>query len=322
MRLGLLLCTLACAKPTTHVERLPDADVPVPELPADTTEVYARGAELYRTAACVGCHSPPFEDAVHLGGGRDLPTIFGVFYAPNISPHPEAGIGTWTEQDFVRAMREGRAPDGRAYWPTFPYMTYTRMTDEDLHALWTYLSAADPVEVPSKPHEVRAPYGMPGMLGLWRSLAFRAGPLEDEPERSAVWHRGRYLVRAVSYCDQCHTPRSSLGLVKKRHDMAGGANPGKADVHPNLTPDLGVGIGSWSALDIAHYLETAVKPDGSVTDAEDIMAEKIHDSFSHYSHADRMAIAAYLMSLPADDFDPEEWSMVKRSRRRAERASR
>lgn len=307
-----------CAK-SSHIERLPDAPVPVPAVPDAAGEDYQRGAALYRTASCVGCHSPPFDDGTHLGGGRDLPTMFGVFYAPNISPDDEEGIGSWTEADFVRAMREGIAPDGRRYWPTFPYMTYTRMSDGDLHALWVYLTAQPPVSVPSVPHQLNAPYRYPGMLGIWRTLAFRPGQLEADPGQGAQWNRGRYLTTAVSYCDQCHSPRGKLGLVRQRHIMAGGANPGKADVHPNLTPDPDVGLGRWSQQDIARYLATAEKPDGSSTPAHDIMAEKIHDSFSYYSEADRAAIAVYLASLPPNDFDPSQWRMVRKARQRLEK---
>lgn len=310
---------LGCARHAPHVERLPDAAVPVPAVPEGADAVLERGARLYRTASCVGCHSPPFDDATHLGGGRDLPTIFGVFYAPNISPDAENGIGTWTEADFVRAMRDGRAPDGRRYWPTFPYMAYTKMTDDDLHALWVYLEAQPAVATPSRPHEIRAPYGMPGMLGLWRSLAFRRGALEENAEQSGDWNRGRYLVEAVSYCDQCHTPRSALGLVKRRHYLAGGANPAKADVHPNLTSHPDAGIGAWSGADIVRYLQTAQKPDGTTSDAKDIMAEKVHDSFSHHTPADLHAIAVYLGAQPADAFDPEAWGLVKRRRRKLAR---
>lgn len=120
----------------------------------------------------------------------------------------------------MRAMREGRSPKGRPYWPTFPYMTYTHMDDADLHALWVYLSAQPAVDTPNRRHQVRYPYGLPGLLGLWRSMAFEQGPLPSDPTRDATWHRGRYLVRAVSYCDQCHTPRNGLGLMVERHDMA------------------------------------------------------------------------------------------------------
>ena len=248
--------------------------------------------------------------------------MFGVFYAPNISPHPTEGIGDWNEEDFLRAMREGRAPDGRRYWPTFPYMAYTNMSDGDIHDLWVYLSAQDPVDVPSIPHEVRTRYSLPGLMALWQALGFRQGPLESDPTQSEQWNRGRYLVQAVSYCDQCHSPRNRLGLIQERRYMAGGANPGKADVHPNLTPAAGVGLSDWTALDIASYLATAQKPDGSITPETDIMAEKIHDSFGYYNESDRLAIGTYLQALEPNDFDPSEWSVVRRERRRAERSDR
>jgi len=302
-----------------HVERLPEVPVPVPAVSEDASDAHKRGAELYRTASCVGCHSPPFTDGEHLGGGRDLPTIFGVFYAPNISVDAKAGIGGWSKDDFMRAMREGRSPEGRRYWPTFPYMAYTKMSDEDIHDLWTYLSEQPPSAAPSIPHEVRLKYRLPGLMVIWRTLGFRAGALEEDPEQSTEWNRGRYLVEAVSYCDQCHSPRNGLGLIQKRRYMAGGANPGKADVHPNLTPSA-VGLAGWTAEEIAHYLATAEKPDGTKTPDKDIMAEKIHDSFGFYSLEDRLAIGEYLTRLEPNDFDPSEWSVVKRERRKAERA--
>jgi mono/diheme cytochrome c family protein len=159
-------------------------------------------------------------------------------------------------------------------------------------------------------------------MALWQTIGFRQGPLETDPAQSEQWNRGRYLVQGVSYCDQCHTPRNRLGLIQQRRYMAGGANPGKADVHPNLTPAEDVGLADWSAQDIASYLKTAGKPDGSVTPDTDIMAEKIHDSFSHYSDADRLAIGVYVRSLEPNDFDPSEWSVVRKERRKAERAAR
>ena len=154
MRNILFLLVTNVAMAGSHTERLPDADVPVPAVPEIATDIMKQGAALYRTASCVGCHSPPFDDAEHLGGGRDLPTDFGVFYAPNISPDPVAGIGGWSEADFFRAMRQGKSPSGSSYWPTFPYMTYTKMSDQDLHALWVYLSAAKPVSTPNKKHQL------------------------------------------------------------------------------------------------------------------------------------------------------------------------
>lgn len=263
-----------------------------------------QGEHLYRVAGCVGCHSPPIEGGVHLGGGRDNPTIFGLFWAPNISPDPEVGIGAWTEQDFRRALRHGRSPRGRAYWPTFPTMAYTKMTDEDVGALWAYLRSQPAVSAEEKKNEIRGVYRLPGLLGVWRMLQFRAGVYKPDPKHDAQWNRGAYLVQAVAYCDQCHTPRGRSGLMQRRHYMAGGANPGKGEIHPNLTPDPEHGIGTWTEDDIVRFLGTGVRPDGGNARPDWVMSEKIEDSYRWFSEEDRRAIAVFLRSLKPDDFDP------------------
>ena len=288
-----------------HETRMPEVPVPVPEVPADASADVVRGAWLYRVAACVGCHSPPFADAQHLGGGRDLPTQFGTFYAPNISPDPTVGIGGWSEQDFTRALRDGVSPTGRRYWPTFPYMTYTNMNDADLHALWAYVSTQPAVHTEEKPHEIRPRYRTPGLLGLWRTLEFRRGPMEPDPSQSEGWNRGRYLALGVAYCDQCHTPRNNLGLLERGRFMAGGTNPGKSAVHPNLTPDPTFGLSGWTPDGLTQFLSTGEKPDGTLADPDYIMAEKIHDSYAWLSEADRAAIAEYVFALPPVAYDPE-----------------
>lgn len=272
--------------------------------PPDGDPVAAEGAHLYRVAGCVGCHSPPIEGSVHLGGGRDNPTLFGTFYAPNISPDPAYGIGDWTEEDFFRAMRHGRSPSGRAYWPTFPTMAYTRMHDADIHALWVYLRSQPAVQTEVPEHEVRAKYRVPGLLGLWRMIEFKVGEYEPEPDQSEAWNRGAYLVQAVAYCDQCHTPRGASGLMQRRHYMAGGANPGKSEVHPNLTTHPTAGLGAWTEDDIVRFLGTGVKPGGGQADPSQVMVEKIRDSYGYFSEEDRRAIAVFLKTLPPDDYNP------------------
>ncbi len=286
------------------------APAPAPASPAPADDPIAqRGEQLYRAASCVGCHSlpdgwPKRGEPVPLAGGRDAPTMFGTFYAPNISVDVETGIGAWTEEDFFRAMREGRSPEGRIYWPTFPYMAYTKMTDEDIHALWVYLRSQPAVKSEEREHEPKPIYRLPGLLRIWRGLEFRSGPYEPDPSQSETWNRGAYLVQAVAYCDQCHTPRGRTGLMQRRRYLAGGANMGKSEIHPNLTPHPTAGIGSWSEAQIASFLATGQKPDGSMAYEEWIMAEKVVDSYAWLSEEDRLAIAAYLKSVEPDDFDP------------------
>jgi len=245
---------------------------------------------------------------VHLAGGRDNPTIFGTFYTPNISPHPTEGIGAWDEQDFVRAIRKGRSPEGKAYWPTFAYMAFTKMSDEDIAALWAYLRSQPAVAGTWPENDPKYPrIG----LSLWRMLAFRRGPLKPDPKQSETWNRGRYLVQAVAYCDQCHTPRRRTGLLVKRRYMAGGANPGKDEIHPNLTPHPEDGIGGWTEDDMVTFLSSGARPDGTTTRSDWVMLEKIEDSYRYFSEEDMRAIAVYLRSLKPVAFDPaafyEDW---------------
>ncbi len=259
----------------------------------------AKGEQLYHVAGCVGCHSPPGRE--HLSGGRDNPTLFGTFYAPNISSH-EDGLAGWQEEDFFRAMREGRSPEGARYWPTFAYMAFTKMSDPDISALWAYLQSQPAVPGTVPENEPRYPD-----VGLrhWRMRAFDSGPLAADPEQSEQWNRGRYLVQAVGYCDQCHTPRRGTGVLKQRQYMGGGANPGKEEFHPNLTPDPSYGIPDWQAEDIARFLETGLKPDGTATRTDWVMHEKVEDSYSWWSWEDRLAIGVYLKSLPPVENDPQ-----------------
>ena len=114
----LFLILFGCAKLSSFEAVKPTVPPPMPPIHENASIAEQSGWRLYRVAGCVGCHSPPFPEAKHLGGNRDLPTVFGRFYAPNISPDPEDGIGLWTEKDFFRAMRHGISPKKKRYWPT------------------------------------------------------------------------------------------------------------------------------------------------------------------------------------------------------------
>lgn len=270
----------------------------------------AERGELLYAYTCYSCHSLPsgytlsrhdeFPPSPHLGGGRDMPTVFGTFYAPNISPHPDQGIGGWTEQDFFRALREGRAPDGRAYWPTFPFMAYTQLSDGDISDLWAYLSTQPAVESDVLPHDPNFKRG----LAIWRWREFEPGAMEPDPQETDGWNRGRYLVRAVGYCDQCHTPRRKTGFLMDQYDMAGGANPGKDEVHANLTPDPEFGLVGWTAEDWVHFLSFGHTPDGREMRPEWIMLEKILEGYRYLPESDKRAIAEYMLSLEPIAFDP------------------
>lgn len=256
-----------------------------------------RGEYLFRAAGCAGCHTDEENKGAPLAGGRALHTPFGTFYTFNITPDPDTGIGRWSEADFMRALREGISPQGEHYYPAFPYTSYTRLTDADLRAIWTYLRSVKPVQQANRPHELPWYLRSRATLRVWKMMFFNPGPYRPQADQSPAWNRGAYLVNAVTHCGECHTPRNLLGGLKKSQQMAG--NPHGVDdaKTPNITPDRETGIGKWTENDLIYYLETGATPDGDY--AGDTMANVIDNSTSHLTPDDRRAIATYIKSLPA-----------------------
>ncbi len=251
-----------------------------------------RGAYLAKAGGCVGCHTEDKEGATPYAGGRALETPFGKFFGPNITPHPEAGIGRWSEQDFRRAMREGRRPDGAHLYPAFPYPSFTRITDADLRDLWAYLRSLDPSDRKNRPHELRFPYAWRPLIWAWKLLFLEAGPVAAVQGRSPQVARGAYLVNALGHCGECHTPRNALGGPRKDRHLAGGKGPDGKRV-PNLTP---VGLKKWGNGELQDFLVTGLTPDGDI--AARAMSEVIRNTTGQLTPQDLSALVAYLRSLP------------------------
>ena len=263
---------------------------------ADAPDV-ARGEYLFHAAGCAGCHTSVEPKGKLLAGGRRLDTPFGAFYPPNITPDPEFGIGKWTNADFVRAMREGKGPDGTIFFPAFPYPSYTGMADADLRDLWAYLKSVPPVAEAAPGHDLNFPFNIRALVWPWRWLYFDEGEKPDDGARSAQWNRGAYLVRAVAHCGECHTPRNFLGGPDTERELAGNPNGPDGKRIPDITPNPEKGIGNWSAADIVSYLESGILPDGDF--AGGAMVEVIENSTSKMTPEDREAVAAFVTSVPA-----------------------
>jgi mono/diheme cytochrome c family protein len=251
-----------------------------------------RGEYVSKAAGCVGCHTEEKKDAVPYAGGRALKTPFGTFFGPNITPHREAGIGAWSEADFVRAMREGRRPDGANLFPAFPYPSFTLMSDGDLRDLWAYLRSLPANATPSKPHELGFFYRWRFLVSIWKWFFFTPGPMAADAAKSAVLNRGAYLVQAMGHCGECHTPRNFLGGPKKSRFL-GGAKLGETAV-PNITPTR---LKKVSDGELKELLRTATTSDGDVL--AESMAEVVRNTTSQLTERDLDAIIAYLRSLPA-----------------------
>ncbi len=254
------------------------------------------GQYLFRAAGCENCHTDREHGGAWLAGGRELLTPLGVFYSPNITPDPDTGIGRWREADFLRAMRHGRGPDGRHYYPSFPYAAYTRLSDADLRALWAYLRSVPPVRQANRPHELPWYLKYRALLAGWKLLYFKPGPYTPEPGKGASWNRGAYLVQAAGHCGECHTPRNRLGGFRIGLYLAGDKAGAEGGVVPNITPDPKTGIGRWSRGELIDYLKTGMRPDGDF--AGGLMAEVIDNGLKHLSQQDLEAIATYLQSVP------------------------
>ncbi len=258
-----------------------------------------RGLYISQAAGCLGCHTEAREGAEPYAGGRALATPFGVFYGPNITPHPQAGIGRWSERDFVNAMRQGLRPDGTHYYPVFPYPSYTRITEADLRDLWAYLRTLAPSARPSQPHALRFPFGWRRLLAAWKWLFFRPGEFVPDPAKSAQVNRGAYLTEALGHCGECHTPRNFLGGPRRERHLAGARLP-DGKYATNLTPARLAKVGD---AELKNLLRTAITADGDVL--AETMEEVVRNTTSRLTAADLDAMVAYLRSLPARADEPK-----------------
>ena len=251
-----------------------------------------RGEYLVKAAGCVGCHTDDKEGAVPFAGGRGLKTPFGTFFGPNITPDKTAGIGNWTEADFIRALREGDRPDGSNFFPAFPYPSFTKITDADMRDLWAYLRTLPPSAKPSKEHDLWFFFSWRWPVTIWKWLYFTAGAFKPIPGASATINRGAYLVQALGHCGECHTPRNFLGGPKSDRYLAGGKGPdGKAVA--NLTPSE---LKKLSDKELKDVLTSGMTPDGDVL--AESMGEVVTNTISKLTPADLDALIAYLRTIP------------------------
>ncbi len=283
---GLVLVGLLAATPSAYSANGTTSDA-----------VLARGEYVFQAAGCYGCHTNDKHGGAALAGGLALITPFGTFYTPNITPDADSGIGKWSEQDFVQALRAGVGRNHEQLYPAFPYTSYTRMTDDDLHALWVFLKSRPAVKQANKPHDLKWFVSVRSFIKLWKALYFTPGTYQPDPQKPVSWNRGAYLVLAMTHCGECHTPRDVHGGAKTGMAYAGTVDGPDNSVIPNITPDKATGIGKWSTSDLTTYLHNGMTPDGDF--AGDLMAEEIDNSLQHLRKDDIAGIAEFIQSQPA-----------------------
>jgi len=261
-----------------------------------------RGAYLARASGCISCHTNFEGEAVALAGGAPLDTPFGTFVPPNITPHPDAGIGRWTIQDFAKAVRQGISPDGDPYYPVFTYSFYANFTDQEIADLWEAFRTVPAVARPAEDHDVGFPFSFRGGLKLWRA-GYLEAPVDDAlMGTSDSWNRGRQLVEGPTHCAACHTGRNLAGGLKQNAVFAGNDNLPGDNKAPSIRVDDLVENG-WTVANLSYALKVGILPDGDAFGGS--MAEVVTNGTAYLSDADRTAIATYLLDPEGTGTLPE-----------------
>ena len=257
-----------------------------------------RGQYLVKVADCISCHTNSPEGGAAFAGGLPINTPFGVFYSPNITPDKETGIGGWSNQDFIRALHEGIAPDGSHYFPVFPYPSFTKVSTADAIAIKAYLDSIPAVHAPKRKDGVAFPFNVRFLQFGWKLLFFDKGHYKYDAEQSAEWNRGAYLVQGLGHCGECHTPRNPFGAVKKKYNLGG------AFIDDFYAPNINqAGLANSTVEQIMQVFKGDLLNQAGPVQGP--MAEVNHNSLRHLSAADQRAIVVYLKTVPYYGVDME-----------------
>ncbi|KWV60808.1 alcohol dehydrogenase [Bradyrhizobium macuxiense] len=260
-------------------------------------DVIAHGKALTIAGDCASCHTA--DPAKPFAGGKRIDTPFGAVFSPNLTPDRDTGIGGWSDDDFVRALRTGVSPDGTHYYPAFPYPYFTKLIRDDILAIRAYLATLAPVGNKAPPLELRWPLNYRVLMRAWDALFFTPGIIQPDQGKSPEWNRGRYLVEGLAHCGACHTPKNPFGADRPDHAFGGSMVQGM--FAPRLDGAARSGLKSWSVDDVVEYLQSGRN---GHSHAGPPMSEVVVNSTSKMSDGDVHAIAVYLKSLPAGTPEP------------------
>ena len=263
-------------------------------------ERIARGKYLVEgPAACFHCHTdhdlsdptyPIIQAKKGAGWVMPIPELNNIA-SPNITPDPETGIGTWTDDEIARAIREGVRKDGTALFPVMPYTDFAKLDDADVEAIVVYLRTLTPVrnQVPVR----QLPFPLEYIVNTIPQPLTAPQPSHASatPEE-----RGQYLATMAS-CGACHTPSDDQGQVLAGLEFGGGGNfkdpgqNGKEVFSLNITPD---------PSGIAHYDEGLFKELMRTGMIRGRIVNHIMplEFFKNMTDADLSDLYAYVRSLP------------------------
>lgn len=257
----------------------------------DQAKKIKRGEYLVKAGDCIACHTKP--GGKPFAGGLPIKTPFGTIYSQNITPDQKTGIGSWSEKDFIRAMKEGVSPDGSYYFPVFPYLYFNNMTDADILDIKAYLDAIPAINEENRPVEMGIPFRWRFMQLGWRIMFFNfyRGEIESDPSKSAEWNRGKYLVDGPGHCSMCHTPINSLGAPKRKYYLSGGFVDGY--YAPNISSS---NLKNRTIEEIVNVFLHDNRLEGGKLSAPP-MLEVNHDSLQYMNKDDLVSIATYIKSV-------------------------
>ena len=292
---GLVLAGLLLAYVALTQFRAPQAaSTPrnTPTVPA--MEAVQRGAYLARIGNCALCHTAP--GGASYAGGKGIPTPFGTVYTSNLTPHPDAGLGRWSAEDFWQAMHNGRSRDGHLLYPAFPYTSFTQLAREDSDALLAFLQTLPAADQPNQPHALRWPYSSQWALAVWRAVNFApAEPAAQAPAQTDALLRGAYLVNGLGHCNECHGARNVWGAPDLRQTLSGATLPQSLWYAPSLRAANEGNVAAWTLKDTVALLTTGANRHATTSGP---MAEVVHHSTQYLQAADAEAMARYLAQLP------------------------
>jgi len=263
-----------------------------PSLGPTSPALIARGEYLTRAADCAACHTAPAGRP--FAGGLPFKLPFGTIYSTNITADRTSGIGSWSDDDFVRALHRGVARGGRHLYPAFPYTSFTGISREDALAIKAYLFSLPPAHVANKTDQLSFPFNQRWGMAFWNLVFLRDRRFTPDPDRSATLNRGAYLATALGHCGECHTPRNLAYGLEEDRPLSGAVLEGWKAY--NLSPDLNEGLGAWSDGELASYL-AAGHADGRGS-AAGPMGEVVENSLQYLSPQDISALVSYLRAIP------------------------
>jgi mono/diheme cytochrome c family protein len=261
-----------------------------------SASLLARGEYLTKAADCVACHTVP-ESGKPFAGGVAFKLPFGTIYSSNITADPQHGIGSWTDDDFVHAVRDGVGKDGQHLYPAFPYTSYTQLSRDDVLAIKAYLFSLRTVDQANRRNDLAFPFNQRWAMGFWNAAFFKNQRFTADPAKSADWNSGAYLATALGHCAECHTPRNLGFGLEHGKELAGAELQGWRAY--NITSDTKYGIGGWSDADLAQYVTTG-HANGHAS-ASGPMGEAVAHSLQYLNPQDVASLVAYLRTVPAHE---------------------